>query len=365
MAFYWLWSLGTTLTFAALTAKLYRIHRIFTNQALKSIALSSQHMFGAVTLLCLVDIVLMLLWQLVAPLHYVEVVLEQGPYSEPLATRGTCISSHRPHHEVLFIALVVVYVCLLFVAGVTYSYMVRKVDSEFQESQWITIALVSQFQLYLVGIPLVVIFSSVNGWGRFFVVSSVVLLNNLVLLTVMFWPKVHAVSKRLQRAASLATIASDRKPPGGGAHAAAEDDPESLPLRNPSYALRSGSFKSANQSSYRTVDEGDRPFIERVEHLLVLRRASSSVSLSAGESPRKQRHVGLQVNVSDHVSEVSVDDAPASDNEPAPPASLPASVPTPPRSTAKSKPTLSGEKSRESQDTGQPSSTEELECKRD
>jgi hypothetical protein len=199
----------------------------------------------------------------------------------------------------------------------------------------------------------------------------------------MFWPKVHAVSKRLQRAASLATIASTRKQPGGGVLAAAEDDPESREaLRSANYALRSGSFQAANQSGNMTADEGDRPFIERVEHLLVLRSASSSASLRDGESPRRRRHVGLQVNVSDHVSEVSVDDAPASDDEPAPSTSLPASLPTPAPSTAKSKTTLSGGKmSRgiscascasaparppdrcESQDTGQASSTEEVERK--
>lgn len=198
MAFYWFWTIGVSLSFGALIAKLYRIFRIFNNKALRKIKITNSDLYLMVFGIISVDLVILLIWQTFSPAKFRRITSEVDLYGNPLVSYGECESKHSASFQIT----IIVYQMILFCGGVIASYKTRKVDSEYQESKFIAFSLVSQFQLYIIGFPLIFVFASTAASERFFVIFSVIFLNTLLLVCVMYIPKMIAFKKNINRAAS-------------------------------------------------------------------------------------------------------------------------------------------------------------------
>ena len=127
-----------------------------------------------------------------------RVVPSRDNFGNPLSSYGLCTSEW---YEV-FVVLLFSYMFLLFCIGVYTSYKVRNVDSDFQESYYITLSIVSQAQLYLFGIPIMLVFTPESSSGIFIMQFSLVFLNNALIVIVMVYPKWQRMRKNLNHAAS-------------------------------------------------------------------------------------------------------------------------------------------------------------------
>jgi hypothetical protein len=188
------------MTFAALSLKLYRIWRIFNNKALRKVKITNTQLYQTVFAVCAVNLVILVTWASVSPLTYSREVIRSDVHGNPLESFGLCSSEHSAP----FMALIFTYIMLLFLGGMIMCYKVRTADSDYQESNYIIISLVSQFQMYLLGIPLLFVFSEESSEARFLVAFVVVFCNNLLLSLVMFVPKMIALHKNLEHANSMA-----------------------------------------------------------------------------------------------------------------------------------------------------------------
>merc|ERR1711871_440905 len=90
--------------------------------------------------------------------------------------------------------IVVVYMFILILGGNAISYLTRKLPSKFQESSWIAYAMISTFQVFAIGLPLMALATGEAGGGNvsasFATRSTFVFLTNISILSFIFGPKV-------------------------------------------------------------------------------------------------------------------------------------------------------------------------------
>ena len=60
----------------------------------------------------------------------------------------------------------VVYMFILILGGNAISYLTRKLPSKFQESSWIAYAMISTFQVFAIGLPLMALATGEAGSGN-------------------------------------------------------------------------------------------------------------------------------------------------------------------------------------------------------
>jgi len=207
MAVLWFWSIGTVITFGALTAKLYRIYRIFNNKFLRRIRITITHLYVGVLAIVLVDVLILMVWSLVAPLKWRKVVSQTDIFGNPTLTYGECYSGEATP----FLIVLLAYTFTLFVVGLVFSFKVRNIPSDFQEGGYIIVSLIGQFQLYLLGFLLIFVFSESDTTARFLVMITVVFFNNLVLTLVIYVPKFNAMRHNVDRANSLNDFTSSSR----------------------------------------------------------------------------------------------------------------------------------------------------------
>lgn len=184
------WSIGSTIVTSALLVKTYRILRIFKNPALKKVTnMHNVHLYVRISMLVIVDLIILLVWYLTSPAKWVRQDFSIDEFGNTLESFGYCYSSGSSS----FILLLLIYNFILFAIAVYVCYKVRNVNAEFQESTYFFIAMVMQFQLYILGLPVVIAIGASNTGLTFFVLAMLIGFNNFILLMLIMAPKVFPV----------------------------------------------------------------------------------------------------------------------------------------------------------------------------
>jgi len=208
MAIPWLYSVGFSVTFGTLFAKILRVYRLFASQSptdhverqgfRRSISKSShsssstpsggdirgtgsRHHQGRRTLLTfretlavigavlLVDVTILLVWTLADPLHWERKLLMVDQFGSPLVSHGYCTSNHWR----LFSVLIGTFHVGLMGTACFLCYKARSIPSRFSEHKFLGIAMISNLQIFLVGLPILIILGS-DPISEFFVRSVVI-----------------------------------------------------------------------------------------------------------------------------------------------------------------------------------------------
>ncbi|RLN46689.1 hypothetical protein BBJ29_001415 [Phytophthora kernoviae] len=125
-------SMAFTLIFGSLVVKSMRVYRVFLSSSLKRVVLSAGTMMKVLTAFLVVDIVILLMWELVSPskaTFKAEMVAEIGGLE---VDRLHCESSSS-----IFVGLLFFWKAVMLFGGLYLSILIRKVSSDFQESVWI------------------------------------------------------------------------------------------------------------------------------------------------------------------------------------------------------------------------------------
>jgi gamma-aminobutyric acid type B receptor len=198
MASPWLYSLGFVITFSALFAKTYRIAKIFNNKSMQRIKIKTKDLFGAVGILAVLDGTLLAAWQVSSPLQWQRGRTQIDSFNRTLETLGVCTdvplgmtSAPSSTDSNTFLAVIACLHVGLLMYGNYLTYTARNLPTTFQESKWIALAMGSMLQLFMMGVPIVYAVAN-DPTARGLVMTSVIFLNNLVLIGAVMFPKLHA-----------------------------------------------------------------------------------------------------------------------------------------------------------------------------
>ena len=115
-------------------------------------------------------------------------ILQVDMYSNPRESSGRC-TSENPW---LFLTPILVLHFAMLLFAVVLCYKTRNISTEFQEGKWINMAMVSNLQILVLGIPILVMVAD-NPQVSFFLRCAIVFLNDVGVLCVIFLPKMYTV----------------------------------------------------------------------------------------------------------------------------------------------------------------------------
>lgn len=150
----WLFFLGFVVTFSALFAKTWRINQVVNNATnFRRVEINPRDVMMPLVVLLVGNLCVLAAWTITNPIRYERETLEVDRYGRPSESIGSCVSDRWIP---FVIALVVINLSAL-VFALAQAYRGRKLDSIFNESEYIGIAILSIFQSFLIGVPLMII----------------------------------------------------------------------------------------------------------------------------------------------------------------------------------------------------------------
>mmetsp|Transcript_28674 Transcript_28674/g.46305 ORF Transcript_28674/g.46305 Transcript_28674/m.46305 type:complete len:740 (+) Transcript_28674:704-2923(+) len=188
LAFWWFISVGETLICTSLFVKLWRVWIIYSNsRRMKKTIIPNSVLYLTIGLSLSVVVIILVFWTFLAPIECFRVVDKTDVYGNPLNSYTACDS--RKKSSKWLKVILIIYIFILFSATAIAAFKVRKVDPNYQESKYIVISLASQAQLYLICLPLYLVFGPSETVPRFVIQFFTVWGCNLMLLLLMFLPK--------------------------------------------------------------------------------------------------------------------------------------------------------------------------------
>jgi len=170
MAIPWLYSVGFSITFGSLFAKIRRIYVLFRAAVdMRRIRISIPETVGMIGGVLLLDVTVLTVWTLVDPLQWQRNILTTDKYQNPLTSEGYCTS----HHWMIFAGIIAsLHLSLLGFAS-WLCYKARDIPSKFNEGKMVAIAMFSNLQIFIIGLPVLIILGS-DPKSSFFVRSIII-----------------------------------------------------------------------------------------------------------------------------------------------------------------------------------------------
>ncbi|KAF4148352.1 7 transmembrane sweet-taste receptor of 3 GCPR [Phytophthora infestans] len=267
-----------TLIFGSLVVKSMRVYRVFLSSAMKRVVLSAGSMIKVLAGFLVVDIVILVSWQLVSPSDAIvkaEAVAEIGGLA---VDRVRCASSSS-----VFVGLLFFWKAGMLFGGLYLSILIRKVSSDFQESLWIfasaCVVLFSSLLLLPMGY-----FVTLSATVFFLFFSFIVLSATMLVLGLMLVPKMMRLHDLATSGASeVSKTIREKQTASSGSESDAQVAP--LPLRlgasRGSRNNKNGKVSSTRKSSKSNKgNESDKKDGIRVSLRVptTFRKASASVS---------------------------------------------------------------------------------------
>lgn len=180
----WLYSVGFCITFGSLFAKIRRINILF-QAAIKfqRIEVKTQDTLFFVGGILAIDVTVLLCWTILDPLEWQRVVVDADKYGTTLVSVGYCASEHWH----VFTSLLAAFHFALMCFACYVCYITRNLPTLFCEGKYITLAMISNLQIFVVAVPVLVILGLQDQAETSFLLRSVVIwMNDCVVLFLIF-----------------------------------------------------------------------------------------------------------------------------------------------------------------------------------
>lgn len=187
---YALISLGLTLSYGSLTFKLQRLilinnRLLSSNQAKISMFASMKYLIGVVV----VNIGMIVVIYTINPLTYEQVTETFDEFLQSEETYDVCIP--KDNDKALIYLLYLAFYIVFYSYSLKLVYQVRNLPTDFQEGRWISVSILAQLQLFILGIAVVIAVGNKDPSVTYLVLSLLVVLSNLMLLILIFGPKFY------------------------------------------------------------------------------------------------------------------------------------------------------------------------------
>ena len=150
----WFYSLGFSITFGTLFAKIRRVYGIFSREhqmspisSTRRAVLSFRDTLATICKVLVLDVVILTLWTAIEPLHWERTVIREDQFGFPLESQGYCTSDRWE----LFLGVIIVLHVALCATACYMCYMARNIPSRYSEHKYLTIAMVSNLQVFAIG----------------------------------------------------------------------------------------------------------------------------------------------------------------------------------------------------------------------
>jgi hypothetical protein len=184
----WLAFTGFTVMFSALFSKTWRINKLFqSGNSFTRIQVSAMDVLAPFAVIFTCNVIVLICWTALDPLTYTR-VLGGGTdfWNREIESYGTC----RSENAVAFLAPLACINFAVVAIACWQAFKGRNISSEFAESNYIGLSVASLFQVFLTGLPIVVI---VKDYPRAFYLVLVLMIFVLseVILLLIFLPKIY------------------------------------------------------------------------------------------------------------------------------------------------------------------------------
>jgi len=185
----WLYTTGFAFMYAPLFAKMWRVHKLFTNKTMKRVNIPNGKLFGIVLGIAGVQAVIMMAFQIQSPMKFVRISMNTDSYGRITESYGTCVSDGQSSFLILIFSAQ-----LIFLLGGNYlGYLSRNLNTSFSEGKYVTIALVAKLQVLAIGLPVTVMVAE-DPISTMFIRSAILFLNTFTVQAFIFGPKIAALA---------------------------------------------------------------------------------------------------------------------------------------------------------------------------
>ena len=189
MAIPWLYSVGFSITFGTLFAKIRRVYKIFKSAAeMRRQMVTFQETLSVIAVVLVLDVAILTVWTIIDPLRWERSVISADKFGDPLESEGHCTSDHWSWWIGTIAALHLVllgFACYLCYAS-------RDIPTKFSEGKYVSIAMVSNLQIFIVGVPILIMLGS-DPVSSFFVRTVIIWMNDFMVVTLIFGNLIYHV----------------------------------------------------------------------------------------------------------------------------------------------------------------------------
>jgi len=202
MAYTWLLSLGFSISYAALYAKLKRVNTIVSNAVnFRRIQVKERDVLGPMALLVIANFIVLMTWSFVDPLRFER----DSIVGQPWNTYGQCRTNDTEGIVLMSLLLFINFIALA--TACWEAYKARNLSRELSEASRIGMAIFSWAQIAVVGFPVIFLLDPTNTVINYFVRLCLVFFSSMSLLLWVFVPLVLNKDNVVQMSASTRTPA--------------------------------------------------------------------------------------------------------------------------------------------------------------
>lgn len=196
MSSVWLVTVGFSLTFSALYAKTLRINMIMKRKDLRRVKVEAGQVMRPAAMLVCLNAAIMTIWNIAAPLRYYrEPTGSVDEYGRVTSSVGMCSLPRDPNDPdknwwvgILFIVIIAVVNGSMLAAALYQEQRAKRIETEYSESKFVKLSVLSIVQAWLVGIPLLFIGRD-SPSGMYMVTSTILFIMCESILALIFIPK--------------------------------------------------------------------------------------------------------------------------------------------------------------------------------
>ena len=180
----WLYCVGFVLTFAPLFSKMWRVKKVF-NKSLRKVQVTNRELLKFILGFMAVECSVLLVWTAAFPLQYVRKVISEDEFGSPLISSGGCVGENSTY----FITILGILHFSMLIYGNVLCYQCRTINNTIAETKWIGIAMISNFQVLAIGVPVLLLLAD-EPISNMFVRSAMIFLNDFTIQCLIFVPKI-------------------------------------------------------------------------------------------------------------------------------------------------------------------------------
>eukprot|EP00566_Odontella_aurita_P007167 CAMPEP_0113567734 /NCGR_PEP_ID=MMETSP0015_2-20120614/23442_1 /TAXON_ID=2838 /ORGANISM="Odontella" /LENGTH=737 /DNA_ID=CAMNT_0000470165 /DNA_START=104 /DNA_END=2317 /DNA_ORIENTATION=+ /assembly_acc=CAM_ASM_000160 len=251
----WFYSVGFCITYGTLFAKIRRVHRLFRASArMVRARVTAKDTLLQIGSVLFIDVIILSVWTGVDQLYWERTVLMTDVYRNPLSSQGYCTSDHWP----VFVGLIATLHFGLLAVACYMCYVTRHIPAKFSEGQYLSLVMLSNLQIFLIGIPVLVI-AGTDPASSFFVRSAIIFINNLVVLGLIFGNLIYSVMTNRGNVSTRSAISSfvsqgDRNSVNLSSHSITNDSGHRENIDNQANVLSASNHWAA---AYGSSDKGE------------------------------------------------------------------------------------------------------------
>lgn len=178
----WLYSVGFSVSFGTLFTKIYRVHKVYRSaMRMRRVQVTLLSAVRWIALVLCIDMGILILWQVQDPLEWTRTVTMSDQNGYVLESMGMC---HSGTWAWFAIAIGAFHFLLVSIAAYM-CFRTRAVPNCLSGARGVTVAMLSNFQIFLVAGPLLFLVGS-DPDASFFLRSAIVWINDLVVVLAIF-----------------------------------------------------------------------------------------------------------------------------------------------------------------------------------